>query len=71
MAVEIITQSISTKVWDRAANELKTPRSAVRHCTDWATWPSSLSTFFFFHVQKMNHMASLFSVDNFFLIEIR
>ena len=45
MTVEIITLSISTKVWDRAGIELATPGSAVRlasvarHVTDCATWP--------------------------------
>ena len=31
MTVEIISLSISTKVWDRTGIELVTPRSAVRH----------------------------------------
>ena len=41
MTVEIISWSISTKVWDRAGIELATPGSAVRlasvarHVTDW------------------------------------
>ena len=33
MTVEIISQSISTKVWDRAGIELETPGSAVRHAS--------------------------------------
>ena len=47
MTVEIISWSISTKVWDRARIELTTPGSAVRHAsvdrhvTDYATWPCS------------------------------
>ena len=42
MTVEIISQSISTEVWDRAGIELATPGSAVRlasvarHVTDCA-----------------------------------
>ena len=46
MTIEIISWSISTKVWDRAWIELVTPGSAVRlasvarHVTDCATWPS-------------------------------
>ena len=45
MTVEIISWSISTKVWDRAGIELATPGSAVRHAsvarhvTDCATRP--------------------------------
>ena len=45
MTVEIISWSISTKVWDRAGIELATPGIAVshasvaRHVTDYATWP--------------------------------
>ena len=45
MTVEIISRSISTKVWDRAGIELATPGSAVRlasvarHVTDCATRP--------------------------------
>ena len=45
MTVEIISWSISTKVWDRAGIELATPWSAVRHAsvarhvTDCATRP--------------------------------
>ena len=45
MAVEIISWSISTKVWDWTGIELATPGSAVRHAsvarhvTDCATWP--------------------------------
>ena len=33
MTVEIISLSISTKVWDRAGIELATPGSAVRHAS--------------------------------------
>ena len=45
MTVEIISRSISTKVWYRAGIELGTPGSAVRHAsvarhvTDSATRP--------------------------------
>ena len=45
MAVEIISLSISTKVWDRAGIKLATPGSAVRlasvarHITDCTTRP--------------------------------
>ena len=48
MTVEIISRSISTKLWDRAGIELVTPGSAVRlasvarHVTDWATRPGPL-----------------------------
>ena len=31
--MEIISRSISTKVWDRAGIELTTPGSAVRHAS--------------------------------------
>ena len=47
MAVEIISWSISAKVWDRAGIKLATPGSAfrhvsaVRHVTDCATRPSA------------------------------
>ena len=47
MTVEIISRSISTKVWDRAGIELTTPESAVRHAsvarhvTDCATRPGA------------------------------
>ena len=47
MTVEIISWSISTKVWDWAGIELATPGSAVRLAsvarpvTDCATWPGS------------------------------
>ena len=45
MTIEIISWSISTKVWDRAVIELATPESAVRlasaarHVSDCTTWP--------------------------------
>ena len=48
MTVEIISWSISTKVWDRAGIELATPGSAVRnvsvarHVTDCATRPGDM-----------------------------
>ena len=48
MTVEIISWSISTKVWDRVGIELATPGSAVRfasvakHVTDCATRPGNL-----------------------------
>ena len=47
MTIEIISWSISTKVWDRAGIELATPGSAVRlasvarHVTDCATRPGT------------------------------
>ena len=50
MTVEIISWSISTKVWDRAGIELATPGSAVRHAsvarhfTDCATPPGNWQT---------------------------
>ena len=50
MTVEIISRSISTKVWDRAGFELATPGSAVRHTsvarqvTDCATRPGKKTT---------------------------
>ena len=37
MTVEIISWSISTKVWDRAEIELATPGSVARHVTDCPT----------------------------------
>ena len=42
MAVEIISWSISTKVWDRAGIELAILGSEVRHVTDCGTWPGNL-----------------------------
>ena len=39
MAVEIISRSISTKVWDRAGIKLATPVSVVRCVTDSAMRP--------------------------------
>ena len=39
MAVEIISCSISMKIWDRAGMEHATPGSAVRQITDCATLP--------------------------------
>ena len=48
MTVEIISQSISTNVWERAGIELATPGSAVRlasvarHVTDCAKQPGQL-----------------------------
>ena len=50
MTVEVISWSISTKVWDWAGIKLATPGSAVRlasvarHITDCATRPGPLST---------------------------
>ena len=52
MSVEIISRSISTKVWNRAGMELATPGSAVRlasvarHVTDCATRPGKIWTLF-------------------------
>ena len=49
MTVEIISWSISTKVWDGAGIELATPGYAVRHAsvarqvTDCATRPGKMS----------------------------
>ena len=34
MTIEIISSSISTKVWDRGGIKLATPGSEVRHATD-------------------------------------
>ena len=48
MTVEIISRSISTKVWDWAGIKLTTPGSAVRHAsvarhiTDCAKWPGDV-----------------------------
>ena len=39
MTVEIISLSVSTKVWDRAVIELETPGSAVGLATEGATGP--------------------------------
>ena len=39
MAVEIISWSISTKLWDQAQIELATPGSTIRHVTDCAKRP--------------------------------
>ena len=39
MAVEIISCSVSTKVWDWAGIELATPGSAVGRITDYALFP--------------------------------
>ena len=53
MTIEIISWSISTKVWDQAGIELATPGSAVRHAsvdrhvTDCATRPGSIHIFNF------------------------
>ena len=44
MTVEIISLSISTKVWDRAGFELAGSAviaSVARHVTDWATQPGN------------------------------
>ena len=73
MTVEIISWSISTKVWDRAGIELATPGSAVsfasvtRHVTDCATRPGSLRLInmsllpsWKFHVWTcMNHLLNI------------
>ena len=40
MTVEIISRSISVKVWDWAG-PFATPESAVRLPTDCATWPGA------------------------------
>ena len=50
MTIDIISWSISTKVWDRARIKLVTPGSAVRHVsvarhvTDCATQPAELGS---------------------------
>ena len=47
MTIEIISRSISTKVWDRAGIELATPEFAVnlasvaRHVTNCPMWPGT------------------------------
>ena len=57
MTVEIISQSISTKVWDQAGIKLATPGSAVkltsvaRHVTDCAMRPGSDCKTEFYPVQ--------------------
>ena len=65
MTVEIISQSISTKIWDRARIELATPGSAVRlasvarHVTDSARRPV--------HIELMHSVTShicVFVFDN-------
>ena len=54
MAVDIISRSISTKVWGQAGIELTTPGSAIRHVsavrqvTDCAMWSCTYSIAFFF-----------------------
>ena len=50
MTLEIISRSISTKVWNWAGIKLATPESAVlasvaRQVTDCATWPSKDSSY--------------------------
>ena len=61
MTVEIISWSISTKVWDRAGIELATPGSAVRHAsvarhvTDCATRPGC-------RVQRLNEISPIASL---------
>ena len=56
MTVEIISWSISTKVWDRAGIELATPGSAVRlasvarHVTDCATQPGKEKSGFIYNL---------------------
>ena len=62
MTLEIISRSISTKVWDRAGIELATPGIAVRHAsvarhvTNCATRPGIYKLFFllFFYLQVEN-----------------
>ena len=39
MAIEIISISVPTKVFDLSGVELATPGSAFRHITDCAMWP--------------------------------
>ena len=52
MTVEIISWPVSTKVWDRAGMELKTPGSAdrhasvARHVTNCATRPGKSSLYY-------------------------
>ena len=65
MTVEIISGSISTKVWDRAGIELATPGSAVRHAsvarhvTDCATQPGK-QHMFWLRNKKINFMVHTF-----------
>ena len=67
MTVEIISWSISTKVWDRAGIELATPWSAVsfasvtRHVTDCATRPGTpLLSFQLKSVSKLDRLRQNF-----------
>ena len=51
MAVKIISQSISTKLWDRAAIKLATPGSAVRLVTDCAMSPVAWDSSFIVYIE--------------------
>ena len=70
MTVEIISWSVSTKVWDRAGIELATPGSAVRHAsvarhvTDCATRPGGGAAYAAQH--KGNTILYYFSKTNIF-----
>ena len=61
MIVEIISRSISTKVWDQAGIELATPGLAVRHVTYCTTRPGKyemvLFTFSILHTGKTGTLA--------------
>ena len=69
MTVEIISWSISTKVWDRAGIELATPGSAVsfasvtRHVADCATRPG-----FFFLLNGTYELYSVFKIFDWWFI---
>ena len=45
MAIEIISWSLSKKIWDRAGLKLMNPGSSVRHVTDCATLPLKMRVF--------------------------
>ena len=53
MTVEIISWSISTKVWDRAGIELATPGSAVSFASEPDTLPTALRGLVHKHVYDM------------------
>ena len=68
MTVEIISWSISTKVWYRAGIELATPGSAVRHAsvarhvTDCATRPGELSMIISGQVVTVKEMTAYLAI---------
>ena len=55
MAVEIISRSISTKVWDRAGIQLETPGSSVRHVTNCATRPDRIGSMISEKFENVGH----------------